>query len=425
MGRKKIREFDAKRLVQQYLPKFSPSTPLLDAKMTLVSKDAKFSVEKDAWLESTKLVVKPDMLFGQRGKHGLVLVNADLQKAESWVAEKMASPVTIKTANGLLTHFLAEQFVPHEDEYYLSFTSKRESLEIRFSIAGGVEVEANWDTIKLLDVPVGDEVKIEDIEKTLLAEITDSSKRSIISEFIRGFSFFFEDLDFTFFEMNPFALTKDSKIAILDAVAEVDGTAGYKSGRKWGAIEFPEPFGKSLAPEEKFVYELDEKTGASLKLTILNPEGRIWNLVAGGGASVIYADTVSELGYGSELGNYGEYSGAPNEEETYHYAKTVIELATRNPDGRGRALLIGGGIANFTDVAKTFKGIIHAMKELQEKLRAAKVHVYVRRAGPNYQRGLKLISELSKEINIPIKVFGPEVAMTSIIPMAVEYIKNS
>lgn len=48
-------------------------------------------------------------------------------------------------------------------------------------------------------------------------------------------------------------------------------------------------------------------------------------------------------------------SGNPNEEETYHYAKTILQLATRNPDGRNRVLLIGGGIANFTDVAKTFK----------------------------------------------------------------------
>lgn len=35
-------------------------------------------------------------------------------------------------------------------------------------------------------------------------------------------------------------------------------------------------------------------------------------MVAGGGASVIYADTVGDLGYAEELGNYAEYSGAPN-----------------------------------------------------------------------------------------------------------------
>ena len=60
------------------------------------------------------------------------------------------------------------------------------------------------------------------------------------------------------------------------------------------------------------MHELDGKTGASLKLSILNPKGRIWTMVAGGGASVIYADTVGDLGFAEELGNYAEYSGAPN-----------------------------------------------------------------------------------------------------------------
>lgn len=41
----------------------------------------------------------------------------------------------------------------------------------------------------------------------------------------------------------------------------------------------------------------------------------------------------------------------------------VLQCATADPDGRKRALLIGGGIANFTDVAATFNGIIRALKE--------------------------------------------------------------
>ena len=35
------------------------------------------------------------------------------------------------------------------------------------------------------------------------------------------------------------------------------------------------------------------------------------------GASVIYADTVADLGYAAELGNYAEYSGAPNQQVTH------------------------------------------------------------------------------------------------------------
>lgn len=40
--------------------------------------------------------------------------------------------------------------------------------------------------------------------------------------------------------------------------------------------------------QEAYIADLDAKSGASLKLTILNPKGRIWTMVAGGGASVVY-----------------------------------------------------------------------------------------------------------------------------------------
>jgi len=98
-----------------------------------------------------------------------------------------------------------------------------------------------------------------------------------------------------------------------------------------------------------YIASLDAKTGASLKLTVLNPVGRVWTLVAGGGASVVYADAIASAGFASELANYGEYSGAPSESQTYLYARTVLDLMLRvDKHPEGRILFIGGGIANFT-----------------------------------------------------------------------------
>ena len=205
--------------------------------------------------------------------------------------------------------------------------------------------------------------------------------------------------------------------------AELDDTAEFESGSKWGPIEFPPPFGRSLTKEEAYVEELDSKTGASLKLTVLNPEGRIWTLVAGGGASVIYADTITDLGFMDEMANYGEYSGDPNEEFTYLYAKTVIDLMTRKKNPQGKVLLIGGGIANFTDVAQTFKGIVRALREYKNQLQENKVKIFVRRGGPNYKEGLSIMRELGKELGVPIEVYGPETHMTKIVAMAVKEIK--
>lgn len=58
---------------------------------------------------------------------------------------------------------------------------------------------------------------------------------------------------------------------------------------------------------------------------MLNAEGRIWTMVAGGGASVVYSDAIAAHGFADELANYGEYSGAPSEGQTYEYAKTIGE----------------------------------------------------------------------------------------------------
>jgi len=90
-------------------------------------------------------------------------------------------------------------------------------------------------------------------------------------------------------------------------------------------------------------------------------------MVAGGGASVVYSDAIAAAGYAHELANYGEYSGAPNEEQTYEYSKTILDLMTRDVHPEGKVLIVGGGIANFTNVASTFKGIIRALKEVEIK----------------------------------------------------------
>lgn len=51
---------------------------------------------------------------------------------------------------------------------------------------------------------------------------------------------------------------------------------------------------------------------------------------------VLSRDTICDLGSASELANYGEYSGAPSEQQTYDYAKTILSLMCKefHPEGR-------------------------------------------------------------------------------------------
>jgi ATP citrate (pro-S)-lyase len=186
---------------------------------------------------------------------------------------------------------------------------------------------------------------------TALLSLVPVARQEYLAGFIVALFKLFRDLNFVYMEINPLVFTDDGRITPLDMAAKIDETAHFLNSTKWGSISFPAPFGRAEYPEEAYIKKLDQSSGSSLKLTILNLHGRVWTMVAGGGASVVYADTISDLGFGHELANYGEYSGAPTLQETYEYAKTIFKLIVRYKDPRGKVLIIGGGIANFTDVA--------------------------------------------------------------------------
>jgi ATP-citrate lyase beta-subunit len=425
MAEKGIREYNAKRLLAKALPEFSGGRFKYEATPVLVGPDTDLEniVNEHWWLETEKLVVKPDQLFGKRGKNGLLYVNKAWDEAKDWIQERMNKEVTIGQTNGkikgVLTHFLIEPFVHHEDEYYIAITTHRDTDTIHFSLKGGVDIEEVWDTVVTLDIPILSTIDDMDVEGFLPDELGD--KKTIMGDFVRVLYKIVVAYHFTYLELNPFTFVGDAVVP-LDAVAKLDDYASFQCAEKWGGLEFPSPFGLLKTKEEEYVAHLDDRTGASLKLTILNPNGAVWKLVAGGGASVIYADTVADLGYAQELANYGEYSGDPSTELTYEYTKTILKLMTQNNDANGRpkSLLIGGGIANFTDVAATFTGIIQAIEEHVDELKKANVRIYVRRGGPNYKEGLEKMKRMGERLGLPVDVYGPETHMTKIVSMALE-----
>ena len=412
MAHKAIREADGKRMLARLFKDYSNGKYEISDKIVTVGPDTDMTKlpSQYKWLTTEKLVVKPDQLIKRRGKNKLVLLGANYEQAKEWIKEKSKAPITIhgkfdangkpadKGTVGCLTHFIIEPMVPHKDsdEYYVAITATKTGDTIMFCPEGGVNVGDVDAKASRLEIPVGTFPTQAEIEKKLLGKIpVDRKKR--LSGFIEALFKFYADLNFTYLEINPVAVTKDAVIP-LDLAAKLDSTAEFECSDKWGNIEFPAPFGRTLTKEEAYIEELDSQTGASLKLTVLNPEGRVWTMVAGGGASVIYADTITDLGYMEELANYGEYSGDPSEEFTYLYAKTILDLMTRNKHPKGKFLLIGGGIANFTDVANTFKGIIKALKEYQKNLQENKVKIYVRRGGPNYKEGLSADEGARREV---------------------------
>jgi len=423
MAQRGIREYDAKRILAKHIERFSNGTITYDGRVALVTPDSDLealSAEKP-WLKTEKLTVKPDQLFGKRGKHGLLLVNVSYDEAKKWIAEKMHTTVMVGKTSGKLTHFLVQPYVEVDSECYLAFTGYREGDYIHFSTAGGVDIEANWDKVTTISVPI--DAKIEDIDLSPLLNGVDANERGPLKNLITALFRFYRELHFGFLEYNPFSF-KGNAFFPIDTVARLDDTAHFLCSEAWSDVEFPVPFGRELRPEEHYIKQLDEKSGASLKLTILNPKGKVWTMVAGGGASVIYADTVVDLGFGDDLANYGEYSGDPSTDETYEYAKTLLDLMTREKLEGCKVLIIGGGIANFTDVARTFDGIIYALEDYAEKLKEHGTKIYVRRGGPNYEIGLAKIREAGRRLGLDMEVHGPDMHMTRVVNIALEILKG-
>jgi len=155
-----------------------------------------------------------------------------------------------------------------------------------------------------LQVPMGELPSPEDLSKALLIHVP-ADRQKFLASFLHYILKLYRSLNFVYMEVNPLVVVGD-KVVPLDLAAKIDETAAFLCGPQWGQIDFPAPFGRADLPEEAYVRELDAKTGSSLKLTVLNPHGRVWTMVAGGGASVVYADSIADLGMGNELANYGK-----------------------------------------------------------------------------------------------------------------------
>ncbi|XP_038220971.1 probable ATP-citrate synthase subunit 1 [Zerene cesonia] len=378
MSSKAIYEAAGKDLINRHI---APGTALVPCRYAVFEQGTIWEDElgKNPWLTKEQLVVKPDQLIKRRGKLGLVGVNKNAAEVRKWIGEHSGREQRVGAAAGKLRRFVVEPFVKHEpsEEMYLCIQSGRRSDTIMFHHQGGVDV-GDVDALAVrLDVPVDTFPTGEEIDRVLLKNIKSATIKRILTTFILSLYRVFVDLYFTYMEINPIVITGE-RLYLLDLAAKLDQTADFICAKNWGEIVFPPPFGRDAYPEEAHIADLDAKSGASLKLTVLNKSGRIWTMVAGGGASVVYTDTVCALGGAGELANYGEYSGAPTESQTADYAKTIFSLMCRDRHPNGKMVKHN----------KYNASIGRQMREVGHRLR------------------------------IPMYVFGPEANMTAIVGLA-------
>lgn len=389
MSQTPIREYDAKHIVFNHLQQ--PYNGYLIQSLDDLQK-----------VPEGKRVIKPDQLFGKRGKHGLIGINLDTAGLKTRLADHLDKQTTIDGKTDILNTFLVEPFVAHTDEYYVAIKATKDADVIYFSLQWGVEVEENWDNVI--------EVSISPLETLTLEHISSIPEK--LQSFVLKVFEAYRTYGFVYLEVNPFVLDDAWNIHCLDMVAKVDNCEQYRQST-WKDINRVKPFGTKSYKQEDHIAAVDAKTGASLKLTIINPQGHIRLILGGGGASVVTMDSLANKWLMAEIANYGELSGNPDTDSNQTYVKTIIETMLENPADKQYLCLIGW-IANFTNIAALCKPFAALINEYADQLKAKNITILARRGGINDTQWLAMIRSACEKHAIPYIIHDANHYLTDI-----------
>lgn len=336
--------------------------------------------------QNTKYIVKVDQGIKKRGKQGLIRLNVTKQDAETAVNE---------LAQKGFSRFIAEPMLPHDDseERYVSFEKTRSGIVLHYSDHGGIDIEDNPESVKAYSPDTAP------LPSSFVQHVIETMTKQHLS----------------FVEINPL-IVRDQDCILLDAAVLADSAGEYASD--WSEDDVVEA--GTQTDSEKKIGEMNQNSPAAFSFRVLNSDGALWLLLSGGGASITIADEAMNQHKADLIGNYGEYSGGPSTEETYLYTKEVLNqmLLSKAPK---KCLIIAGGVANFTDVKKTFAGVIQALDEHKQQLEGT-IKVYVRRGGPNEAEGLAMMEKFLKSNNLYGSVHGSDIILTDVINEALEYV---
>jgi len=357
------------------------------------------------WLSKDTLVVKAHEALGSRFKLGLVKVDLDLRGAQAAAKEMLGRQVGSIT----VTQVIVSEMVPHEEEYYAAVKSTRDGADVLIASCGGVEVESNWDRVKKLTVEVGSAPSSENLQTLAKEAGFSGTTAEKVADFAGKLFACFDNEDAQYLEVNPLvARQSDGELIALDAVTLLDGDAKYRHP-DWN-FPFAAEFGRAYTKNESEVMGVDSKIKGSVKFIEI-PGGDTAMLPAGGGASVYYSDAV--VARGGKLANYAEYSGDPPDWAVEVLTEKVCALpGIKN-------IIVGGAIANFTDVKKTFGGIIAGFRKAQAEGKLKGVKIWVRRGGPREKEGLDAMRALRDE-GFDIHVFDRHTPLTDIVDKALQ-----
>ena len=337
-----IHEYQAKQL----LSKFGVNIP--PGEVVYQTHEAENIV---SWLNEDKIVVKAQVHAGGRGKAGGIKVCSGdeevVKTVDKMIGMKIITPQTSESGKTVRRVYL-EKGYDVQKELYLCITVDRETggNTIIYSRKGGVNIEEvsekTPNEIHNMKIAPGSDLLTHHARTIvynlgLKGAVAKKAQKNILSVYKA-----FVSLDAAMIEINPFAVTKNEDVVILDCKASFDDNALYRQ--------------RTVAEmKDENEYDPLELEAARHDLNYVKLDGNIGLMVNGAGLSMATMDIIKY--YGGEAANFMDVAGAATPERV----AAAFKLIYKDPDVQGILINIFGGMMRCNDIAT---GLVNASKEV-------------------------------------------------------------
>ena len=270
-----------------------------------------------------------------------------VKTVDKMIGMKIITPQTSESGKTVRRVYL-EKGYDIQKELYLCITVDRETggNTIIYSRKGGVNIEEvsekTPNEIHNMKIAPGSDLLTHHARTIvynlgLKGAVAKKAQKNILSVYKA-----FVSLDAAMIEINPFAVTKNEDVVILDCKASFDDNALYR---------------QRVVAEMKDENEYDplELEAARHDLNYVKLDGNIGLMVNGAGLSMATMDIIKY--YGGEAANFMDVAGAATPERV----AAAFKLIYKDPDVQGILINIFGGMMRCNDIAT---GLVNASKEV-------------------------------------------------------------
>jgi succinyl-CoA synthetase beta subunit len=362
----KIHEYQGKALLKTY------GVPVPRGIVARTPDEAEAAAKE---LGTDVVVVKAQIHAGGRGKGGGVKLAKSPAEARD-LAKEMLGMMLVTHQTGPegreVKTLLIEEGLPIDREFYLAVTLDRVTGRNVFmaSSAGGMDIEkvAEETPELILKEAIDPSVGLRPFQARKLAfglgipnELINQAAKFMLSLYDA-----YEKMDASLLEINPFLLTKDSRLIALDAKVNFDDNALFRH-KDYAEL-------RDLNEEEPLEIE-----ASKYDLNYIKLDGNIGCMVNGAGLAMATMDIIKLAG--GEPANFLDVGGGASQERVEQAFK--ILLADQNV----RAVLINifGGIVRCDMVAN---GVVAAAKNL-----GVSIPIVARLEGTNVEEGRRVLRD--------------------------------